>query len=1499
MSLATSILNCPSGQTYVRVVRQSGSSHANEETYKILSGSTVLVEGAAIGANQRVENEYCLASSTTGQYELRLEDSLNDAWYDGSWIALYGKNGNLVFKGTMAEQSVESIPISLYSPINTGSEWQFSSTYTAGWDELNFSASGWTTVDMSSITTTARGTQYFRKVFTGMPNMAAIEAQFKYTQGIIAYLNGIEIFRDHMPAGDVDSKTLAVGQHETREFHGVIRPADVAEDSRCVLAVELHFTSADHTAAINFDAFLSYHAGRGNDKCYPLHLEYTVTADAAVTDAQNPFTWSTAAYATIHHSDLPTSIYATVVGNVIPVVNGLRLWPNRGGYENYMPSEVALFGGDSADTTSWNHVVSASNIVYTAGQYYRAFNDLNEQMFKSYKLTINAAKVENIRLYNTNFLVCNHPANHIVYEASKYEFYTYYSSVSVNPVIPVSGECSISPELPTGVILNTANCAISGVATEHSPAKTYTITAMIPTTGVPAQGVISLAFLPCAGTMLHIRRTSGALGEFEGYTIVDNDSRDVILSVAEEASNTEYHHYVCMTTTSYAVSVFGNNRAFWNQNSHLYLYNVLPEGEELILRIRFDEYEAFTHHVELRNYNIPAASEWYYKMGSVPSNWYNDDVSGWSQGHIYTFPETSNIQLYKKTFNLARLEDVSNYVLSIRYKYGCIVYMNGYEIWRNGVSGTLSTSSVSNQEYAEVMYRVALLPSRGVTAATNTQYYARIGSNTIAIALVNPAGVTKSFFDATVRMTSPAMESHLWEIETSSTGTSSKDAVFDEYYISALSTITCTDISLTVTFKNDRREWINAFGVRNNYAQNSMTIRNIKLWGRNGANSAWTELKSATSMSWTEKNQVLVLHFMNSVAYNQYRFTDINNNNCRWRIQGLYLINDNVLSDGTPLEYPAEISIYRDVKMTPVYPEGDNLLSLSIKPSLPKGLSFDALTGAITGTPTVESNSMYTVTATNAIGQTQTSSFRLKVVICTGDRNMVTMRIRADGYSDENSYKLHRGRGRTGVILAELNPFTIANNVIYADFCMPNGIYTFEGIDNRGDGWENNSGWMVNVDANTFTTDVVQVGIGAAPVSATTVFSTYLPFQADLSTWKVYQNSLSGSSWMQVSFDDSKWSNYVDSKIPASSRVTTYIRKTFTIDNVHDYTLLNVRVVYRGGVVAYFNGKRVARFNLVENYNANTVSTVRDTKDQEGRFAILMDLDNAVTGTNVIAFEHHRNKNDANTVVPKFRATGVFGVEDISAIPTIVSFLNTTTHSTPKKIFELDPNTFETLMKVEGWFVEWTVANLEGLRFNRFAAVTNNDVKGIGFQIGGSMKSIYDESARALLYKSGASGINLKQSTRSWLTMNAVATTPYLNYVLNITRSTKNSFEVNGFFFGYEKAASFYCTKSGNFLRVLGGQTSTAPCGEGMTGYQYRVCEASSSSTTSQYGVFGEAHTEHCQYLPPANVKYGTSNKFVFGQMEESTTPVPSYTNIVTNWAARNLPEGLEIDTAT
>ena len=287
MSAALSTLVCEQGQVYVAVTKQC-QSWANEESYTILNGGTTLVTSAAFANYEQRTDEYCLPATTNNQYSINFHDSYStagDSWTSGAWASVAGIYGNIFFKNYMTEKRDELFPLSLYYPIMKNQQWKmFSSTSSiaSDWFAVNFSDGNWQQVTLGSVTTPATGTQYFRKQFAGITGMAAYEARFNYRYGIIAYMNGVEIFRDHMGEGAVTAGTGSTGAYDAYEYHGVIRPAGEAESTNNVLAVELHFANPGSENAVEFDAFVASIApsiqASENTKCFIYPYETTITA---------------------------------------------------------------------------------------------------------------------------------------------------------------------------------------------------------------------------------------------------------------------------------------------------------------------------------------------------------------------------------------------------------------------------------------------------------------------------------------------------------------------------------------------------------------------------------------------------------------------------------------------------------------------------------------------------------------------------------------------------------------------------------------------------------------------------------------------------------------------------------------------------------------------------------------------------------------------------------------------------------------------------------------------------------------------------------------------------------------------------------------------------------------------------------------------------------------------------------------------------------------------
>ena len=1474
---------------YARIVKKTTSS-AGDESFKILSGETVLYTSPSLVNNQERSLDVCLPATTNNVYTLHMYDKTVTSWSDGAWIIIYGVNGNRVLRTIMIEKMNEYNQFSLNYPINKNEAWKYESSEHAGWKDASFNDANWTEMTLGATTTQASGTQYFRKSFTGLNTMAAIELQLKYSHGVVAYINGKEIYRDNMPTGEVTSATLATGSYTASDYRGVIRPSHEAEETQSVLSVELHFF-ADHHDQIDFNAFLYFGVGiMENNNCFIVPHDVTTTGNA-FTNPFKAFDGTRNTGTTISSVRLPSNLYGVFFSDVVPMINAVRIWPYSN--INNSPSAFSVSGGASASATSWTEIVHPESILYTANAWKQFVRAADPVPSPAVRVTIESAPGTTMTLYEMQFLVCNMLTQSITYPETSYSFNAKYSSVDIKPNIFGVSNCRTSPALPNGVHINPNTCAIYGSSTAGSPETTYTVLAQAGS--VTASGTITLTFTSCEGSMIRILRTYKYSASTESFHIRNTDTDEMIFNVPPNHNNPsakDKEDYLCLTADRYDVSIIGTGRT-WYEKSNLYIYSLLPEGEEeMVLMAHYDSNQNNEMHYYLRRHSISSVEQWHYKMGEVPANWYSESMDSWSQNARGSFPESTNqIQLYKKTFTVANITQVSGVVLSIRYKYGCIVYLNGHEAWRNGVSGTLSASSIATQSYDELLYRVVTLPGRSIPENPNDAPvdFIQQGVNTIAIAIIaQNSNQKESMFDATVRLMSDEAESHIWELTGSVTAISgSATNPFDLQWGTTISYTRKAANSLTIRLNNDRREWVSSVQIQNSYLNMGGCVKSFSLYGRNSDDEEWMLLRNVTGITYTMKAQKRRIYFKNPVAYNQFKFENFESNEGAWKVQSLNLFADNTLRSEGTLAYPTENHAQVNIELAEIIPEGVGFGDYEVNPDLPEGLTIDKTTGWITGTPrALTPMRQYTITAIKFTGVAAQAVINLDVNYCTGTSGLMTVRIRADSMESENSWKLFKGRGTTGQVLRYVDRFPVKSTYYYLDFCLPNDLYTFLARDSYGDGWEEQSGYTLTVDMGALELEIEQLyDDGYDPVVVTTVFSTYFPFQTEYVDWKVSQSSVS-ADWNLPSYDDSEWSEMKAADIPPTESVTTYIRKSFTISSLEDYHVLNVRMKYSGGVVVYLNGNRVARFNLIADYDADTESMTVHDPTLFSKFHVILTASGAVEGENVMGFEVHRPVGTSSSEGVVFDATGVFGVETCSTVVDTYSSLTSTepTSGTVEDMMDLDPYTICTLPNKIGTFVQWTVENLEGSKWNSFNLMMSTDIRSWIFKVEGW----FDKQSNSIpLYTHD--GTTIFSRTKRQLKA-PVALASFQSFRWQIMDASTISPVISSMNVAYCMATGKVCPGIGLYPSVSEGQISPSVCPADYIGYSYRNCTN---------GVLGDIQTENCKPMAPTGIRY-KSSAFTFVVGTDVATGVPTYQHIITRWYVdKALPRGLNLDEKT
>ena len=1476
---------------YVSVTKKC-TNYANEESYKILNGAIELETSASFGNNEQRTNEFCLPSTTNSQYTFKIIDAYGDSWAAGAWVSVAGLYGNVVLKATLVEKFQEEYALSLYYPVTKSAEWKMytsASSVDPNWNTLNFSDGSWNTVTLGSVSAVS-GTQYFRKSLTGLPNMAAYEVSMNYKFGIIAYVNGVEIFRDHMNDGAVSPSTPSNGAFTDYEYHGFIRPAKEIESSS-VLAVELHFpTTGDNS--VDFNAYVASLASSlpvaQTEKCYVYAYPVTITASGG-TNPANIFNFGKTDYYFAAANVLPATVSYELTGPRAHV-NGVRVWPYT--LLNQAPGTFTLAGAMSSSST-YTNVVPVSGARYASNTYKLFYGYFNAKAFQSYRLTLTAgANMGVVDAVEVQPVTCADmlPAG-LDFEETAYTAYAKHSSLNIRPTNQEFVNCQIAPALPAGLTFTAATCTITGKVTNVMTQTTFTMTSTMQ--GQNYQGTFSLQVIDCTATLVNVLRTYKASGQLESFSIKDVTTQQVVLSVAANSgqpSSMDWSVFVCLTNAKYEIDV-GSTGTAWSEASDLYLNAVLAEDEyETIARMRYDaDLGLAEDRVIFAQWSVAPQSQWFYKMNEVPANWYSADTSGWNTGAMGGFTGATNqIQLYKQTFSISSLTDVAGFVISLRYLYGCVIYMNGNEVFRNGVEGDLSASSIGLNAYTNLHYHQISLPKTVTSSSGAAVNYLQEGTNTIAIAIVaQTSSQTNSVFDAALRLMDGVGNTRLFDctVDYDDFDNGYPDDLPNLHNVNFIGMDSCMDNYWGIAFENDRREWVNAIDVFLQFEQEDMFPAQFTLKARNSNLEAWTTLRTVTGMTWSLAGEHKIVWLSNDKPWNQYRFENIGTGDatdCDWQLGGFNLFASNVPTNIPDLTYTSPILITVGIEMGEIYANSDYYFDFTVTPAFPEGISLDFNTGKISGTCNVQSPStVYQITASRVGGGSVTVPVTLSVEPCTGERHLITLVARLDSWPSEGSYKLYSGKGTSGQVVASINAFKVANGLNYGDFCVANGIYTLVLSDSNSDGWNNPAGYYMTVDVGTMIFEMGQFPRSTPSIS--TMFSSLLPFQIETDSWKVWNKQEAvAADWTSVSFDDSAWETKKAAELGNHMGTTAFVRHEVNVPSIDDYHVLNVRVKYTGGVVVFFNGVKVARFNLREDFDASTQSLEAKNEAVFSMFHVILNTVGATTDKNVIAFEMHRPKDQSSSEPVVFDATGVFGVSACSVV--LDSYVSITEGY--EDFFDVNPTSYKSLPNSVGASVEWAVENLEGARFNGYAWQTSTAASNLGF-------SLYARASEEDDFLSALAVLNqtaLDRGRVSWSVPVGVAGFRFFKYTADTASSSAVS--VNGMLFLYCKVSGAVCPGVDNYPPVSEGQISPASCAEGFHGYAYRECAN---------GVLGEVKTDKCVYNLPGNMTYGLP-EYTFVVGTEVSTGRPTYRNIITEFSldsASSLPAGVSLDPTT
>ena len=452
---------CPSSQIEITIIRDT-LDYASNEIFGLFDYETD--ENVYISwypTDNSVETRtVCIPRVNSMLYSLVIANE-TDTWNYCSGLEILGPYGNRLFKRT----SVGSIfLLSLIMPIDKNAEWEWTTNYNSDW--LSSSVSGWDSGIPSSLPE-SDNTYYFRKSIQGMGFVSAYEFRILYRYGVVAYINGVEVYRDNMPDGAITPETRCSKTYGTYDYRGTIRNGfEIAANS--VFSVEVHVTGS---TSLQFDAWMAYYADTYSS-AWPTYCYFVPVSQAVTGASENAAIYidgsiCTGSYHTIS-IDVTYVEYTTQTAQV-------NSW-NINGDQNEAMSQFKVVNQPLSNTT-WSTTTYSDEFTMTygileqipIGNYYS--DNANKYRFYPTKLLTNPIVIMDLMpsvCYQEYTLSRPNPPTYETSYLGKVG-----DSIELVPDSSDSLQCGVSPTLPSGLAL--IGCTIRGTPLESISTTVFTV----------------------------------------------------------------------------------------------------------------------------------------------------------------------------------------------------------------------------------------------------------------------------------------------------------------------------------------------------------------------------------------------------------------------------------------------------------------------------------------------------------------------------------------------------------------------------------------------------------------------------------------------------------------------------------------------------------------------------------------------------------------------------------------------------------------------------------------------------------------------------------------------------------------------------------------------------------------------------------------------------------------------------------------------------------------
>ncbi|KAK8795537.1 hypothetical protein WA158_000194 [Blastocystis sp. Blastoise] len=1235
---------CLEGE-FEMVIKKKFGGYPTEETLNVYKGP--ISDGVIIKTYKGISGDedkiYSWTVCTTSVlHNVEMVDSYGDGWGNSAkessvWFYI---DEIPVFSCTLAYQSgtlnklkVVSFTPAIAKPYSSSWSYTDAAQADATWSTTS-GASGWQSGNTLSLPARTSTTRYYKTTIT-MPSQetyGTLALKIKGNYGCIIYANGQEAFRYNLPQGAVTSTTNAIAI-STNDILTFVSKNSLQGASTIALGIEAHSAATDTTSTDSFDCQIVFeatayldrspdviHISGGSGVCDPVGTSCSALFINNVGTFYSTSTWSQG-----------TNFVYTFPAGHYEYVNyySLRSY-SATSYGD--PKSWKVYG--SNDGTNWSVIDVRMGVTFASRsltQYFsigsntKAFNMIKLEILESSLSSLGFAgfrfyrRTTDVVLPGLHFTVSN-----VIGQANMETISTEVSSSGYY-------NFTISPPLPTGLTMNSAG-AISGSSSAIYTG-THTITAINGLTEQQDSTTITISFTSCQQpdqAPMSISKVSSSSPSYESWKIYDSQG-NLLYSSGANASGTTVKK-MCLPAGVLKFRLDSTSSDGWYTSSYL-LLNFLIEGQLIKytqLTLNQGYYKEF--YVDTKVIGSSSFGTWKYKQGpTIPATWYTSNYvdTDFQLLPVLTTatPSTHHNLALRTTFTIDNKANHAGILFTLRARAGIIIYVNGVELYRKNLASGTDMGSLAPTSGSSSLntYSITLSMTPFV-----------VGVNTIAVGLVNLATTSVPTIDSIVffnYLGQHASEvSRYWSLSYSTSYSTNTAYLFDyNYRNNWYGTPTYKNPSyISVNFGSYRAEYFNKYCLTSSSTTYAYDPSDWQIWASmTGSTNDWTSVHNVTNAYFSDRKETRCFYMPdNNKAWQYYKVIFTENALPTSTSYKYYASELSFLIDDLDTVVIPELSItpnvihgIKGIEFPTVTPSSSVYTNFRITPPLTLPLELDTTTGTIRGIPTtILPSQVYTITATNHLGQDKTTTLTMSVEYCQPPNVLFNIKIKGDSYGGEQGYILKDINGN----IIDSRVGVMSNTQNYFPKCLPSDLYSISLTDTAKDGWS--SGYMEIVLDNN---DIIFRG-SLGPKESLKTFPVSIGYVINplLDSWKYNHPSAAlSSTWSSDTFNDANWQNALPTDIPQATTITQYYRKTFSITDTTRYASVEISIKTKVGFVAYLNGVEIYKRNMgVAAVTFTTSCKEKSTELKSYGFTGRMENMNMKNGNNVLAIEIHQYK---------------------------------------------------------------------------------------------------------------------------------------------------------------------------------------------------------------------------------------------------------------------------------